>query len=374
MNIIYDIAIIGAGIAGCMVANEAKRRGLNIVLIDRASTPATGGSGAAGAFISPKLGKVTPLLSLTNQAYKYATTFYSKNYSQYFDKSGILRLPKDTNDEPNFYHYLDKLNLKGVVFNEQDLKKYNIKNEKIGLFFKDGGVCDAQGLCLALIDGINYKQLNVSHIEQKCEYILIQKQIKAKKVVFATGYEGYEKTFEYMGINGIWGSRGDFWTKSKLNISIHKNSSISCVKNSIVKLGATHIRAKNPTKACMICNGEPLNDLIQKSYQLIDLKDLKLKETFCGMRSGSKDYFPLVGKVIDVEYMLKEFPQLKKGYNKAPLKYIENIYILNGFGGRGFVLAPLMAKWLIDNIVEDVNIDKRVSPDRLFLKWVRKIK
>jgi len=373
MDKIYDVAVIGAGIAGCMVANELNRRGIEAVIIDRASTPATGGSGAAGAFISPKLGKNTPLVNLTNQAYEYANKFYDKNYSIFFDKSGIIRLPKDKIDEVNFSHYLDTLNLKGVVFNEQDLKKYNIKNKKVGLFFEDGGVCDAQGLCLELIKKIRFLQLNVSHIERKCEYFLIQSQIKARKIVFSTGFEGYKNLFQYMGIKGLWGSRGDFWTKSDLKVSIHKDTSISCVKNSIIKLGATHVRAKNPTQGCMICDGKPLKGLIKKSYELTDLKDLKLKETFCGMRSGSRDYFPLVGKVIDVEYMLKQYPQLKKGYNKAPIKYIDNYYILNGLGGRGFVFAPLMAKWLAELIIENKKIDKRISPDRLFLKWVRKL-
>ena len=46
---IYDTAIIGAGINGCSCAYFLREAGQNVVLIDREGI-ASGGSGAAGAF------------------------------------------------------------------------------------------------------------------------------------------------------------------------------------------------------------------------------------------------------------------------------------------------------------------------------------
>jgi len=112
--------------------------------------------------------------------------------------------------------------------------------------------------------------------------------------------------------------------------------------------------------------------LKEKASSLIDTSDLELKEVFCGMRAGSKDYFPLVGKVIDVPYMLETYPAIVRGA-KPELEYIDNLYVLNGLGGRGFVFAPLLAKLLAEHILEGNEIDKRVNPDRLFLKWCRKL-
>lgn len=360
----YDLAVIGAGIAGCMTAYYAKKIGLKVAIIDKASMPATGGSGAAGAFISPKLGKETPLLNLTNLAFKYAVDFYKNNFNQYFHNSGIIRLPRDIKDAKNFEYYQNIIDIPSQILNKKELEKLHIINEDIALFFKDGGVCDAQNLTKALIKDIRYIQAEITNLDNL--------PIKAKKVVLATGYEGF-KGLEYMGINGLWGSRGDFLTDTKLNISMHKTISISATKEGVIKIGATHLRAKNPTNACMQCNGKPLDELIYKAKKFANINNLELKETFCGMRAGSKDYIPLVGKVIDIEYMLNSYPKLKKGYNKAPLKYIENLYVINGLGGRGFVLAPLMAKWLIDSIFLNETKDLLVNPDRLFLKWVRKL-
>jgi tRNA 5-methylaminomethyl-2-thiouridine biosynthesis bifunctional protein len=121
----------------------------------------------------------------------------------------------------------------------------------------------------------------------------------------------------------------------------------------------------------MVCDGQPLAGLMEKAATLVDLGGFVLKETFCGMRSGSRDFFPVVGRVVDAKLMLDEYPQVRRGA-KVPLEHIGGMYILNGLGGRGFVWAPLMAKWLSELIIEDKPITDAVNPDRLFLKWARK--
>ncbi len=365
-----ELAIVGAGIAGCSLAYFCKDK--DIILLDKASLPASGGSGAAGAFISPKLGKKSALLELTNEAFNFATKFYSSNFPNYFDKSGIIRLPKDIYDAKNFTLYQEISG--GRLLDKNALKEFGI-NDEVGLFFEDGGVCDAQGLCKALIKDIAYKQFEVEKIVKENEFwLLISKNetIKAKKIVLATGYEGF-KGLEYMGLHGIWGSRGDFFCENDITICTHKSVSVSIKKDGVIKIGATHLRAKNAKEACTLCDGKPLEALLQKAKEFIFLDNLVLKETFCGMRSGSRDYFPVVGKVIDTKFMLEQYPQIKKGYKKAPLKFKENLYVFNGLGGRGFVFAPLLAQWLKELIFESKAIDERVNPNRLFLKWARKL-
>ena len=73
----YDIAIIGAGINGTSVAYEFLEQGKKVVLFDMKDI-AGGGSGAAGAFISPKFSKAGELKEIIHDAFIYSTKFYEK--------------------------------------------------------------------------------------------------------------------------------------------------------------------------------------------------------------------------------------------------------------------------------------------------------
>jgi tRNA 5-methylaminomethyl-2-thiouridine biosynthesis bifunctional protein len=151
---------------------------------------------------------------------------------------------------------------------------------------------------------------------------------------------------------------------------MHKQISISANIDGVIKIGATHNKSKEP---CISCDGEPLKKLFETASIMVDTDDFRLKETFCGMRSGSKDYFPLLGEVIDVPYMFKNYLNITKGQKINKLKKIEHLYVCNGVGGRGFVFAPFMGKLLSDVIINKKDVDRRFSPDRLFLKWCRKL-
>ncbi|HHS93647.1 MAG TPA: FAD-dependent oxidoreductase, partial [Campylobacterales bacterium] len=193
---------------------------------------------------------------------------------------------------------------------------------------------------------------------------------EAKKLILATGYENSFFDMRYMGVKGTWGTRGDYETQLDLPVSMHKKISVSANIDGVVKIGATH---EKEIDCCVKCADEPLRELFSVASDMVDTSDFKLKNVFCGMRAGSKDYFPLLGSVIDVQEMLKENPKLVRGAKpKNEFKRVDNLYVCNGLGGRGFVFAPLMGKMLAEHIVEGKSIDERVNPDRLFLKWCRK--
>ena len=365
----YDVIVIGAGIAGCSSAYFLKQKGVDVLVLDRSGVAATGGSSAAGAFVSPKIGKGSPLQSLTNEAFEFAKDFYLENFPKYFSQTGVVRIPKDTDDSEKFFEY-EKFNSSSREWvKAENLSKIGIKNLYDSFLFDEAGVCDAPKLCQALLANIPYTQYEVSSLNYE-DSLWIIGEYRARKLILAIGYENKFMDMRYMGVRGTWGTRGDYETNIDLNVSMHQQISVSANIDGIVKIGATHEKGVD---ICIRCNGEPLEGIFSTASRMVDTSDFKLKETFCGMRSGSKDYFPLVGSVIDVSGMLEEYPQLSKGLKlKEDAKKIENLYVCNGLGGRGFVFAPLMGKMLADNIVDGIEIDKRVNPDRLFLKWCRK--
>ena len=388
----YDTIIIGAGIAGCCAAYALQQKGQKVLLLDRSGVAASGGSGAAGAFVSPKIGKGSALQALTNEAFHFSKDFYLKHFPKYFHQTGVIRIPKDVEDAEKFSTYEAFNNSTFSWVNKEELNTLGIKNSEKSFMFEEAGVCDAPEMCVAILEQVSFMQMDVESLEWDGEcWILRQAQepsvrqaqepvaeflvtelvevVEAKNIVLATGYQNDLFDMRYMGVKGTWGSRGDYTSSLDLEVSMHKSISVSANINGIIKIGATHVKSKEP---CMVCDGEPLKGLFQSASQIVDTSDFVLKETFCGMRSGSKDYFPLVGSVIDVPFMLENYPTITRGA-KPTVKKMDNLYICNGLGGRGFVFAPLMAELLAEQIVEGKEMDKRVCPDRLFLKWCRKL-
>ena len=368
---IYDTVVIGAGIAGCCGAFALKLKGQDVLLIDRSSVPASGGSGAAGAFVSPKIGKGSTLQELTNEAYEYAKDFYKEYFSEHFSQTGIIRIPKDDEDALKFNEYEEFNTSYHRWIDKDELHSLGITQEYDSFLFDEAGVCDAPAMCRAIWQRVEFRQFDVDNLKLDGDVWSIYSQdrmIQAKSVVLATGYQNELFDMRYMGVRGTWGSRGDYYSKLDLKVSMHKKISISANIDGIIKLGATHNKSKEP---CKVCDGYPLKMLESEAKEMIDSSDLVLKETFCGMRSGSKDYFPLVGRVVDAKGMLERYPKITRGA-KVALEHLPQLYILNGLGGRGFVFAPLMSNWLSELIIDGVEIDSRVNPDRLFLKWCRK--
>ncbi len=363
----YDIIVVGAGIAGCCSAYFLHQKGLKVLVIDRSGVAAAGGSSAAGAFVSPKIGKGSELQRLTNEAFDFAKEFYLHHFPQHFSQTGVIRIPKDKEDAEKFNEYEVHNEAKRKLLSDKELHNLGLKDHLESFLFEEAGVCDAPKMCEAILAEIDYEQheLTTLHYKDDCWTV---GEYCATSLLLATGYENKYFDMRYMGVKGTWGSRGDYSSDLKLDHSMHKRISVSSNIDGIIKIGATH---DQDTDICIKCDGEPLKRLFDVASTMVDTSDFQIKETFCGMRSGSKDYFPLVGDVVDTYHMLKNYPKILKGA-KPELKKIENLYICNGLGGRGFVFAPMMGKMLAEHIVDNKAIDPRVHPDRLFLKWCRK--
>lgn len=362
----YDSIIIGAGIAGTTLAHALAKKNQKVLVLDKNGI-AFGGSGAAGAFVSPKIGKGSALQSLTNEAFEYAKDFYLSTCPEYFHQTGVVRIPKDEVDAEKFCEYEKFIDNSYEVYSKKKLQSLGINAGFDSFFFPDAGDCDAVEVCKFLLEHVEVIQMEVTKLRQENSIWSIG-DFRAKNIVIATGYESNLVDLRYMGIRGTWGTRGDFSSKLDLKVSMHQAMSVGANIEGIIKLGATHEKEVKEVEPCSEVQAFLLKE---KASSLIDTSDLELQKIFCGMRAGSKDYFPLVGQVIDVPYMLETYPAITRG-TKPKLKHINNLYVLNGLGGRGFVFAPLMAKILAEHIVDSKELDKRITPDRLFLKWCRR--
>ena len=364
---VYDTIVVGAGIAGCSIAYFLKQKNQKVLLVDKNGI-ASGGSGAAGAFLSPKIGVSSPLKDLTDDAFNFTIDFYKKNFPQHYHQTGVIRVPKDELEASKTLHYSKFHNAKYEELTPSQISQYGFNVKYNSTLFFDGGACDAKEVCVELVKDIDFVCLDVKDIK-KSDDIWIVGDNRAKNIIIATGFENDLFDMRYMGIKGTWGNRGDFSSQLSLDVSMHESLSISANMGGVIKLGATHeLEVKNIKP----CDENSAYILLEKASNIIDTSDFKLIKTYCGMRSGSRDFAPVVGRVIDTKMMF-EYPYILDG-RKYPILYHENLFILNGLGARGFVLAPYLANELAKLIVDEKPMDKRADSDRLFWNWVRKIR
>ena len=164
MSKTYDTIIIGAGIAGASTAHALTQKGQKVLVLDKNGI-ASGGSGAAGAFVSPKIGKGAPLQKLTNEAFEYAKDFYLSNCPTFFHQTGVIRIPKDEADAKKFSAYQSYNDNRYENYTKEQLEPLGIKACFESFYFPEAGVCDAQEVCHFLLHNIDVVVYEVKEID-----------------------------------------------------------------------------------------------------------------------------------------------------------------------------------------------------------------
>jgi len=371
----YDYVIIGAGIAGCCVAYQLAKHNDNILIVDKLSDLASGASGAAGAFLSPLLGKPNAFKDLVTNSLKYSTEFYQKNFPNCINTCGTTRIPQNDEDTEKFQSYIPYM----------DFDYTNDSEIKDGFFFKIGSVVDSYSLCKSMIECSSKEvqtQFDCEITDLKYEddiWILkasSKDTIKTQNIILTTGSELSLFDEFYLKIRAVWGCRIDISTQSKFTQNYHKACSISKSKKiddtySLVSIGATHHREKKGVENLEL----NVQELLEKANDIKKLEGTNVLKHYVGARACSVDYFPMVGDIINSKETLEEFPYMVNGTHVETNRFTryKNAYVLTGVGGRGFVLSPYLAKQLVEKIVNKKELDDNIRVDRLFKREVKRI-
>lgn len=360
----YDIAIVGAGINGSSVAYEFVKTGKKVLILDEQAI-AAGGSGAAGAFISPKFSKAGELKELIHDAFLYSTEFYEKNFPHIYTKTRLLHLAKDDKDAEILKEYKKNTSLKLYEDDSADVEYVSL----------DSGIVDAKSMCEALCAGAEFKKEKVTSLVYEDSYWVLNDTYAAKELVLATGAYRSLLDEEYIQLRGVWGHRIDIKTSTVNEKSIHQFVSISPSKDGVLAIGATHNVHYHPeTSEEEYDMSEGRVELLDKATRTLDLRDVTIVKDYVGLRSGSFDYLPLLGPIVDSKTTLsfgeKNIRVKKPDFSN--FTYYPNLYMINGNGGYGFVLAPYLAKKLKEHILEGKEIENILNPARFFARSVKR--
>lgn len=371
---IYDVLIIGAGINGCCSAYTLSHAGLNVALIDQDGI-AAGGSGAAGAFISPKISKAGELKEIMEIAHAEALHFYTTYFPNFTLVKPLLHIANSPKEGEKVESFKDETHIKhsNIPHKIQTL----LSDEALispSIYFDIGAVVDAQGVCGAMVEGIDFYPIKIEKLIHSDGTWHIG-DLNAKHLVLAIGAYPKLLPIDYVGLRGIWGHRIDSETSTHIPCILHHHVSISpTTKDGIVAIGATHDVHYSPFSGEVYDMEQGRAQLLEKASKTLKLNNINILKDYTGLRSGSNDYLPMLGKLVDAEATLEKYPHLRHGERVESSEYIyyPNLTMINGSGGYGFVLAPYLSKRLGAFLVEGKELNPILSPSRFFPRWAKR--
>ncbi|WP_345971747.1 NAD(P)/FAD-dependent oxidoreductase [Sulfurimonas diazotrophicus] len=369
----YDTAIIGAGINGCATAYFLTQGGEKVALIDREGI-AAGGSGAAGAFVSPKFSKGGPLKALMEESYLFSIDFYERRFPELIRIAPLIHFAKyeDENEKVRAFRETTALPMLSVM-PEAPLTKETEAFEHVVL--ARSGLVNAQAVCTRLAEGSDFILDDINIIKYESGLWTVG-AIRAKRVVLATGAYRPVVAMPHIALRAVWGHRVDIRTTTPLPCHLHQYVSIAATgTNGEGAIGATHDVHYDPQTATEPYDVEQGRaELLEKASRTVSLEHIEVVKDYTGLRSGSNDYYPLVGRVADAEASLCAAPGLAKGAKSdaASLVYHPELYMINGTGGYGFVMGPLLARTLAQALLEGKPLPEALDPTRFLYRWAKR--
>ncbi len=369
----FDVAVIGAGVCGCSATYFLTEAGLRVALIDGDGI-ASGGSGAAGAFVSPKFVKSGPVKEVSEAAFEFSLQFYKDHFREFTCISELLHLANNDLCNARVKYFKEHTAFGQISTDPSLLNRLNPEARKYEhISLQECALVDSKEICEAMAKKAVFFKYHVTALEHKNGVWSVD-GIEAKTVVLTTGAHKHLVDVPYFTPRAIFGHRINIKTTTKNPVNIHQFVSISkSSEEGIIAIGATHDVHYNPLQSEQAYDySKGRAELIEKATRTLPLENIELLNDYVGMRSASIDHLPLVGAVVNAEKTIEKLPNIlkKKKYNIKEYDYYKNLYMINGVGGYGFVLAPYLAQMLCSDIILNEPIESKLLPSRFLRRWL----
>ncbi len=326
-----DFIIVGQGLAGTCFAFELIRRGKTFIIIDK-HVPNSSSQIALGVY-NPVILKwftkpwhVDKQLNLFYDFYNDFSNFL--NINVYYD-CGIYKFLNSVGDQNTWLSKSKKDNLY-LSSKLYDLGNVNLNNPKYYGRVKNSGRLDVKTLLKHFRNYCEKKKIlydeciNFNDISINKSYIEYQ-NIRSKKIIFCEGYSVINNP--YFDNRIFQPTKGEILTIFCKNLNfdyiIHAGLLIVPLEENVYRIGSTYnwnYKNQKPTKYTKRLLLDKLNRVISTSYKVVDHQ--------AGLRPSTTDRRPIIGS--------------HKKYH--------NMFILNGLGTRGVLLAPYLSSILARHI------------------------
>lgn len=418
------VAIIGAGIAGCTLAEALGRRGIHTTLFD-ADKVASGASGfpQAGLYarLSPDQGD---LEDFCLHALNYARGFYLRQKTL-ADKLGSVNSRRTNSRGTNSHSTVNSINLCGLI----QLPKSEHEREKMqlianrfsdapqllsyqsaeqlselsgqtlnsdGLWFPGCGWVDGPALCQSLVEQSRAELKQQTPVTGIIELengvrLIGEDQINLGQfdaVVICTATQAPPvETADWLPIRPIRGQISFLQNQPEITglktVICKKTSVTPANQQGICSVGATYEIDQNNSHLKPQdhqTNLEQLQDLLAIEKPL-DITSDQLTGR-AATRATTPDYLPLVGSLPMAQSFQERFKLWSKDRKRPVPKPAENhsgIYLNLGYGSRGYTYAPLCAEILAAKITAEpepvsMEMQRTLHPARFLVRSLAKNK
>jgi tRNA 5-methylaminomethyl-2-thiouridine biosynthesis bifunctional protein len=236
------------------------------------------------------------------------------------------------------------------------------------LWFADAAFVDPMGAAKRLLEGVETRW-GVEAGPRFANGVWHVEKFAAPNLVLATGAANLPVALPWLSVGGVWGERVDVHSDAEIPVTLHQKLSVSANVNGVVRIGATHVR-NDPRSEI-----ERVNQLIVDAVGLVPaLADQRIVKIYAGHRASVPDHLPVVGPVPDIAKLAARYQRPPKNLQPgdASIDRMPGLYLVNGFGGRGFVFGPRMGSLAAEAVAKGTSVPPVVSPDRFALRYLRK--
>ena len=337
--------IIGAGIAGITLARHLEKLEIPFVVIDSGENYS---SRIAAGLINPMVFRRMAKSWRVDEFLPYACEFYaeaSKEWGQTYFYPIPIRRAFAHQQEYDFW--VKKQEITEYQAYLKPLTNVDLQNKDVNNTFGTGCVLNAGYIATVnllddafkwltktnrlRIEKINYADIDPENITFKGEQFA--------KIIFCEGYHGLENPwFNYLPLQA---TKGETLTISSVEISRKESLNRKCfvlpTNNNEYRVGATY-SWDNPT---LHTTPEEREELCEHLKQLTN-HPFEILDQNAGVRPTVLDRRPLMGK----------HPKFN------------SLFIFNGLGTKGYLMAPLLANEMCAYMLNKKIIDREMNIER----------
>lgn len=380
--------VIGGGISGAASSYALAKRDLHVTLIERHKELAQEASGNPAGVLYPRLGNAQDKLSQFALAgYLFSLRLLSRLdlSPEHYQACGVLQLAFNAREQARCEHVLAQGLPEGLLrpVNQDEASALAGVDLSVGgVFFPTAGWVNPSAWCSVLIKHENItiktstQALRIARSGDVWQVWDRQNCIAEAEIVILACAKDIMQ-FEQSGHCAMQAVRGQVSlvpstpASEQLKTIVCSEGYITPTLQQMHCLGATFSpddTTLDVREADHLQNLGTLREISPDLYDAVKHQSFKGRVAF---RSATKDYFPLLGKLLDTKQLIANPPRYNDSATTLP--WLDGLYVNAGHGSKGLISAPLCAEVLASVICgEPAPIAKSlmsvIEPNRFALR------